>query len=59
MTPEESKKQSDLDQAGAFLGDHLPALWSRMFKGLIAQGFTGEQSMTILTTYIMSTSNVK
>lgn len=52
MTPEE---QAKLDQATAALADHLPALWWRLYSNCVKCGFTPDQAIDLLHTYIETT----
>lgn len=49
MTPEEMQK---MDQGMAMLADTMPPHWKRMFDNLVREGFTPEQSMAIVRTYV-------
>ena len=49
MEPEEVSK---LDQGMAFLANSLPMTWRRMYLNLIEEGFTNQQAMELLKTYI-------
>ncbi len=50
----DAKEQSDFDQAGAFLGDSLPAYWWRLYESCREKGFSESDAMKLLTTYILS-----
>jgi len=43
-----------VDQESAFLGDFLTKLWYRMFVNLTEHGFTPDQALELVKTYIMS-----
>lgn len=49
VTPEESAK---FDQSSAFIADSFPETWWRMFSNLKNKGFSEEQALDILKTYI-------
>jgi hypothetical protein len=55
----DSKKQAELDQAAALLGDNLPILWYRLYQKCLDVGFSDLQSMEIVKAYIVSQGNVK
>lgn len=44
----------DLDTSSAWLGDHLPGLWRRIYENLLVQGFKDHEAMELLKTYILS-----
>lgn len=44
----------DLDQAVATVGDMWPPLWRRIYDNLLSEGFTEQQAMSLLKTYIMA-----
>ncbi len=49
------KKQGELDQALAMVADNWPPVWFRIFTNLKERGFTEDQSMDLLKTYIIAT----
>ncbi len=54
-------EQSDLaalDQAGALLGDTLPPLWRRLYVGCLSEGFTEQQAMSLVETYIRGMTGI-
>lgn len=46
------KESQKFDQGAAFLGDALPALWWRMYNNMLLSGFSEEQAMSLLRTYV-------
>jgi hypothetical protein len=53
MTPEE---RAEFDQSSALVADSLPPMWWRLYTGLIKEGFTKEQAMELLKTFIAGQS---
>ncbi len=47
-----------LDQAGALLGDTLPPLWRRLYLGCVGEGFTEQQAMSLVETYIIAMTGI-
>lgn len=43
---------SRFDQGAAFIGDHLPILWRRMYLRSIEVGFDRDQALVLLRTYV-------
>lgn len=50
MTP---KQIHEVEQATAFITEHLPSLWRQIYDNCIKEGFTEKQSMELLKTYIL------
>lgn len=48
------KKQSEMDQAGTFLGENLPPLWRHLYLGCISEGFIEMESFKLVQTFILS-----
>lgn len=46
--------QRNIDEGRSLMIDHLPALWRGMYMRAIAEGFTPDEAMTLVRTYIMS-----
>lgn len=42
----------EMDQARTTLIDHYPKMWKGLYAGLIEEGFTEQQALVILLTYI-------
>jgi hypothetical protein len=42
----------EIDQARTALLDHYPKMWKGLFDNLKAEGFTEQQALVILLTYI-------
>lgn len=47
-------KRQEIEQSLASLGELLPRSWRVLFDGCKNEGFTPEQSMDLLKTYILS-----
>lgn len=54
MTPDEQKKQIEMDQAMAAARDILPAMWWAIFNGCKNVGFTPAQAMNLTMCYVAS-----
>lgn len=48
------EQQRQLDTSMAFVGDHLPPLWKRLYDNLMTEGFKDHEALDILKTYIIS-----
>ena len=53
------KTQSDWDQQAATLAEMFPPLWRRLYNGLVCEGFTKEEAMALLKTYILCSGTIK
>ena len=49
MKPDESAK---IDQTMAWMVESLPSLWWGLYENLVMKGFSKEQALTLLITYI-------
>jgi hypothetical protein len=47
------KKQQELEQVHAFLGDNYPPLWRRLYDNMLKEGFNETQSFILLQTFIL------
>lgn len=47
------------DQAAAFVTESLPPMWRRLYLNSIAEGFSQDQAMKILQTYISASIGKK
>lgn len=52
MTPKELAKA---DQVLSMIADMLPPVWWNLFDGCIEKGFTRDEALSILKTYIATT----
>lgn len=50
----DARKRRDLDEAVAALSEVLPITWRQLYKGCISEGFSSEQAMGLVKTYILS-----
>ena len=50
---------SRFDQGASFIGDDLPAMWRRLWERMLEVGFSEEQAMVLLQTYIFGTAGGK
>ena len=48
------KKQAEYEQGTAALIEMLPPLWRGLYIGCVEQGFTGQDALDLVRTYIMS-----
>jgi hypothetical protein len=49
-----AQNQAKMDQATAMLGDVMPPIWRRMFENSVEAGFSEEQAMSLVKTYILA-----
>lgn len=50
----DAQKRQALEQALAELTEVFPSLWWQLYTGCREQGFSAEQAMDLVKTYIMS-----
>ena len=48
----DAELRAQLDQACAALSEVQPVLWWGLYAGMISQGFTNEQALELLKTFI-------
>ncbi len=46
---------SEIDQANAAIADMFPTCWWGLYKGCVDKGFTPEESLRLVITYIETT----
>ena len=51
-------KMAKIDQGQAFLIEYLPKTWYGIYKNCIREGFTEEQTMSLLKSYVASLAKV-
>lgn len=49
-------KQAEADQAIAVVSELCPAMWWQLYQGCVKEGFSAEQALELVQTYIWSTS---
>lgn len=54
MTPEEAFKQRKIDEAMTSLSDLFPRTWRTFYLRCIEEGFTKDESLSLVKTYILS-----
>ena len=57
MTPDEAKRQQDLEQTLAAARDTIPRLWRQVYLGSIDAGFKPSEAFKLTQTYILASSN--
>lgn len=50
----DDKKRLELDQSIAFFVDFVPTTWRRLYVRLVEEGFTEQQALELVKTYIMA-----
>lgn len=48
------KEQSDFEQSVAAIAESYPPMWRRMYLNLLSEGFSKDESMDLLKTFILS-----
>lgn len=48
------KKQQEIDQSAAFIGEQLPPVWKRIYDNCVAQGFSEVDSLQLVKTYMIA-----
>ena len=51
-SPYSPKSTAEADQSIAWLVENLPILWWGLYEGLTAKGFTADQSLFLIGTYV-------
>ena len=51
-----AKDSARMDQARAYLAEHLPPLWWSIFAGCVKQGFSREESLMLVMNYVRVTT---
>lgn len=51
------EKRSQFDQNIALTGELWPRMWFSLFQGCKAQGFSPEQSLDLVKTYILASNS--
>lgn len=46
------KRQQRLEQSSAMIAENMPPFWRRLYLNCKSEGFTEQQAMSILRTYI-------
>ena len=57
MTPDEAKRQQDMEQSLAAAGDIIPRLWRQIYLGCVDHGFNPSEAFKLTQTYILASSN--
>lgn len=50
----EPKQIAELDQALRLAADSMPPLWRRLYHNCVSEGFTEDQAMQLVKTFIIS-----
>jgi hypothetical protein len=48
------RKAAEYEQSTMTLGEVLPPMWWRIYRGCIAQGFSEAQALELVKTYILA-----
>ncbi len=48
------KTKSEMDQTTTYLSDLYPVMWTKIYKGLLAEGFVESEAFELLKIYILS-----
>jgi hypothetical protein len=48
------KNESEFEQATSYLANQLPSFWKRMYDKCQEQGFSKQESLLLVNTYILS-----
>lgn len=49
-----TKQLHDFEQGAAIMADSLPPYWWRLYSNMVREGFSEEQAMRLLATWIVS-----
>lgn len=51
----DDKLRAELEQSQAALTEMLPPLWHGLYQGCVKEGFTPQEALRIVETYILAT----